>query len=613
MIQAPPPTEGATPGWRRAGFRIALIGPEAMRHRDLIDRAGYEVKGSSSGDGAQRVFAGDAPYDIIVLDFALEGRPPEAVLLFSRGSSSGAPIIAMVPAEHAESFRRAFMAGARDVLPSPARGEDLLASIDLLLEPRSLQAQIDRMRVQFGLDGETAALPAAPGLGVKEAALEVELVKLNKRLEDLAEEHRLELDAARHEAQEAERAREKVLEDRLKQSSRLDSTRKEMREGAAQLRLMERACEELQRKLKDARDQRRGVEARLQEARVRIEQLEGVVREQIAGEEERFVSPDEFTEISEPPAAMDPEEALAQREADSVRLEELERALEERARLAARVGELEEQLTQGHLAIGAPDEGDDATDPEAVLRARAEDEARLKELDDALAAKRELEERVGDLERSLSGERTARERLAELEALLQEREDRIQILEREGGDALSDRVNDLEQTLRETQDLLSAVRRDRDSLKRRMVDLERESADALTRVEELSPLTAEVERLRSELRSERDAHLLVRQNAGSLESRTSQMDRAAEQLSDELTARQRALVLAHARNEQLAAELSDARSALAESRDAQHAAVQQMHELEAELESLRITVAALATERQGQRGRGRAEAPGEPT
>ena len=44
-----------------------------------------------------------------------------------------------------------------------------------------------------------------------------------------------------------------------------------------------------------------------------------------------------------------------------------------------------------------------------------------------------------------------------------------------------------------------------DSLKRRMVDLERESADALTRVEELSPLTAEVERLRSELRSERDA------------------------------------------------------------------------------------------------------------
>jgi DNA-binding NarL/FixJ family response regulator/outer membrane murein-binding lipoprotein Lpp len=549
-----------------------------MRHRDLLVRAGYGVRGTEHGDQAAQVFAEPKPVDVIVLDFALSGRPPEAVLLFSRRTSSAASLIGLVPSQDADAFRRAFLAGARDVLPSPARGEDLLAAVDLVMEPRALEAVIDRMRLQLGSADETIPLPPAPGVhGVRITRLEDDVAKLTKKLSLQKRKHAEEMTGLRQQALDAVTERDRLIDSRNQVREKLAISRKEMRETATQLRMMERAAEELQRKLKSARDQRRSFESRLSQAKTRIDTLERSLHEHVEAAEREVQSQveEEFTEVSAPPPAIDPEEALLARAEDEQRLQELEDAMGERARLAERVRDLEAQLLGSTAATPLDTTSAEGDALEDALAERAQDEERLAELESAIEQKRGLEDEVARLRKMLKG--TGEQDLSELDELREAHE--------------------------QTLGILDAVRLDRDTLKRRVSELERESADALMRVEELQPLTAEVERLRADLRAEREALLGARQKAGRAATRVGQLDRTSAVLEDELAASQRALILTRARAEVMNGELADVRAALVQARASRNEALEQVREAEAELDSLRVTVATLAADRAASRSR----------
>lgn len=137
---------GAGITWERSLFRIALIGQVDEEHSNLLLNAGYRVQHAQTGDDASRLFAQKEPFDLVVLDFELADKPPEAILIFARRVSPATPFIAIVDAEQNEGYRRAFLAGARDVLCHPADPQDLLAAIDLSLEPIALTQLVRQLQ-----------------------------------------------------------------------------------------------------------------------------------------------------------------------------------------------------------------------------------------------------------------------------------------------------------------------------------------------------------------------------------------------------------------------------------------------------------------------------------
>lgn len=566
MDQGIPPTS-ASPGWRREGFELALIGPEAMRHKELLRRAGYGVRGASSGDRAQLVFADEKAVDLIVLDFALEGRPPEAVLLFSRGTSASAALVALVPSHDAEGFRRAFLAGARDVLPTPSRGEDLLASVDYLLEPRALEATVQRLRAQLGGD-ETLALPSAPTPEERAAliALEAQVKELRREIERLHEQHEGELTSLRARLEEAAAERDRATVSRKQARARARSSEQAAKDGQAQVRLLERACEELQLKLKDARVERRSLETRLANAEKRVRTLEEVIHQHVEAAELEVQGAVGLSA----PSDLDPEAALDARALDARRLAELELAMQERDSLERRVAELEQELERvsERAAERAAERGEGAFDTpsqlEGALSLRDEDERRLAELDDVLRERERLDEEVRRLNRALA-EPAADPRSA----------------------ALAAELRDLKEAYAESLAMLEAVRADRGSAGRRLLELEREAADAVMRVEELTPLVGEVERLRVELRAERQARKAALRSVGDVTTQFSRLDQETATLLEELEAKQRALVLAHARQEALSVELANLRAQLAVESGARDTLMERLRDAERELERVK--------------------------
>lgn len=523
--------------WHRDRYRLALVGAEAAKHRDLVSRAGYVVVVAHDGHEASAIFSKADPFDVVVLDFGLTGRPPEAVLLFSRRTSPGAPCIGLVSAEDAEQFRRAFLAGARDVLPSPARGEDLLSSVDTVLEPRALGELVEGLRHELHGAGPRAPASTSSTSFGEEAA------------------------GFRQQAMDAFAERDRAVQERASAQKKLTSLRRQIKERDQRLALMERACEELTGKLKALRDERRAFEGRAIDAERRIAVLEaalatpGTFHPEASAESaatdpamRRRSSVQSTTGVDgshrphgphserRSPLPSDPDEearlfeledgdrfavggdhaapsALQPKTAPG---EELERVFHSYVESERRIAELRDELADPDAPAAS-----DVADPEVGLGARAEDERRLAELDAALERKATLEKRVKQLEDELAAARSsaastggsdgALRRIDELEALLTERDGKLAALESARALDKRDHKAALEaaqsaliaerESGAEVRGILDAIRMERDALRRRVAELEREAADALTRIEELTPLLNDVERLRAELRA----------------------------------------------------------------------------------------------------------------
>jgi len=472
--------------WRRDAYTVVLVGGHAGPHKDLVARAGYRVVVADDGDAASDYFSDGHAADAIVLDFAAEGRPPEAILLFARRTSPDAQVIAIVPANRDDAYRRAFVSGARDVLSAPPRGEDLLAAIDLVLEPRGLQDLVEELRARGFEDDQSTMALAEVGDRVSIVRLEAELREARAELERARRETSDATASFRQQALDAITERDRLLEARDDLRRKLSHARRDLKEREAQQSLLERACEELQRKLKDARDQRRDAEARVLESDARIRALEDELEERRG---QGFHSPT----IETKDGVMDPEAALSARAVDEARLAELDEIYKLYQDSLTRVSDLEARLA---AKDAPPSEDSDVGPPPG-------------EISDATRStltheRAELLSRIHALE----GELQSREA-----ALFTQRHPDDEHVALTLEVALAE-LNDLREQNAETQAHLETTRLERDGLKRRIGEVEREAADALTRVEELAPVMEELERVRRELLVEKQAHEILRARQG---------------------------------------------------------------------------------------------------
>jgi DNA-binding NarL/FixJ family response regulator len=549
------PVVTMTEALRRDRFRVALVGKPAVEHAEMIRRAGYVVVAAEDGVAAGRLFRQDAePYDALVIDFALEGRPPEAVLLFGRRTSPSAPVVALVPADEDEAFRRAFLAGARDVLPSPARGEDILDAVDIVLEPRALEMLVDELRTQL-----PAGARGADYAPEHEDALLEELEELRGKVRQVEARERRVTDQFRVQALEAVTAKDD-LEDMVEdQNRRIVTQERNLKEMEARARLHERAAEELQLKLKEARDQRRKAEERASRAETRVHELE-IIQEAFQPVGDTFTGPGDTnpTDVWSLAEEADPEAALLARREDEVKLDELERVLAEKARLDARVEDLEETVSRPGQRKG--EDGKTDVTPPPVSMAGPEQA----ELDRTRRQRDALEARVLELEVALSDAEGESEAIQHLKRTLAERDDRIVALQRQRDVAedmltklagLEEELSLAQKSARNAARSLHDARHERDQAGRRVKALELEIADAQVHLEEMGDVANERDQLSSKLRAEREAHLSARNRLRALErsSREDRADRATH--NDDLDAARRGLVLARARAESLQAEI----------------------------------------------------------
>lgn len=542
--------------WRRERFHVVLVGPQAEVHRDLIRRAGYQVRTAANGNDAQHALEASRPLDVVVIDFALSDRPPEALVLFAAQANAGAPLVAVVSARDSDAYRRAFHAGARDVLPAPARGEDLLAAIDGVLEPHALAEALERMRALLEpLRGQAPAHAPVPPPSAELPRVELELKAAALELERLR---------ARLTAAETQRAEEAIATARLRERAHAETAeaqrrildlRAELQNRDAEIRALERTCAQLQRKQDDA--------------------------------QETLGTPGVKPAVASWP--------LGQSVSHNPERLSYDTLAHERDGLEQRVRELEQMLAmdpdpaeQGRRPQG------ESSDPEQLLHRRAEDEARLQELDRLLVQHQALQHALAQMERELDDKAAQSRRIVELEELLAERGQEVATAAKpEPGaptrEAQNPNTHPPEHT--ESLALLDAVRMEQDAPAGQLQEARRKPAapDAqgdhgASSPSPLDALRAELSRVRAES-EERGLALdaLTRDHA---------------RRGDELDARSRALLRAQAQSSALARRVEELRDELTGLRAEKESLAQRFRLVEAELEGMRLHVAALVSARQ---------------
>jgi CheY-like chemotaxis protein len=253
---------GAGVTWERSQFSIALIGPESVRHAAAIEKAGFQIATALSGQDAPALFAQPKSYDAIVLDFNIRDRPPEAILIFARRNSPNSPFVALVPPLDDESYRRAFLAGARDVLPTPTEQSDLVSAIDYTLEPRALTELVQQLQLAQDFDGmphQTSGEeePSNLGEGKREAEQEIEV--LRRQLESLGNTEQLN-------ARAAIRDRDRALLQQEKAERRALECEDMVSEYSVKNHQLESTHESLRRDIQIAHERLRLMESRFRDA-----------------------------------------------------------------------------------------------------------------------------------------------------------------------------------------------------------------------------------------------------------------------------------------------------------------------------------------------------------
>jgi DNA-binding response OmpR family regulator len=135
--------------------------------RASLERAGYAV--DLARDGIDGEFLGDEqPYDAIILDLGLPGRPGLEVLGNWRARGNRVPVIVLTARDAWHERVDGFKAGADDYVGKPFHVEELLARVQAVLrrsegradpELRTRRLRLDESRQQVVLDGaRTVAL-----------------------------------------------------------------------------------------------------------------------------------------------------------------------------------------------------------------------------------------------------------------------------------------------------------------------------------------------------------------------------------------------------------------------------------------------------------------------
>ena len=115
------------------------------RLRDRLAREGYAVDLAADGIDAHHLGATE-PYDAVILDLGLPGRPGLSVLRDWRAAGNTVPVLILTARDGWAQRVEGLQAGADDYLGKPFHPEELLARVQALLR-RAAPAQAPELRV----------------------------------------------------------------------------------------------------------------------------------------------------------------------------------------------------------------------------------------------------------------------------------------------------------------------------------------------------------------------------------------------------------------------------------------------------------------------------------
>ena len=123
----------------------------------VLEREGFAVAASDSGDSAlDRVAAGLLP-DVVILDMVMPGLGGIETLQAMRGAGMTAPVIVLTATGGVEVVVRAMQAGACDFFIKPASPERIIVSIRNALQMGNLAQEVDRLKKRPVTGGVTFA------------------------------------------------------------------------------------------------------------------------------------------------------------------------------------------------------------------------------------------------------------------------------------------------------------------------------------------------------------------------------------------------------------------------------------------------------------------------
>ena len=113
----------------------------------VLQRAGHEVVGASSGGEALRTFRESTPpFDLVITDLKMEGVDGMAVLRQIRGSDAAPPVLLITAHGSVAAAVTAMREGAADFLEKPFSGELLRARVDKALRHAAEAQEAARLR-----------------------------------------------------------------------------------------------------------------------------------------------------------------------------------------------------------------------------------------------------------------------------------------------------------------------------------------------------------------------------------------------------------------------------------------------------------------------------------
>lgn len=160
-------------------MRLLLVEDDEHLAHDLrrdLERVGFAV--DTATDGVDAEFLGHSePYDAVVLDLGLPGRPGLDILRHWRARDNDVPVIILTARDTWHERVEGLRAGADDYLGKPFHAEELIARVRAVVRRRHGRARADVELHGLILDVERQCLPSADGEDITLTGTEFRLLQ----------------------------------------------------------------------------------------------------------------------------------------------------------------------------------------------------------------------------------------------------------------------------------------------------------------------------------------------------------------------------------------------------------------------------------------------------
>ncbi len=160
-------------------MRLLIVEDDAALCRRLkadLAQAGFAVDTADNGVDAQ-FMGSEEPYDVIVLDLGLPGRPGLEVLKNWRARGNHVPVIILTARDAWHEKVEGFKAGGDDYLAKPFHPEELIARITALIRRTNAKVGGQLSLKDLILDEERQCLLTPKGKSVELSGVEFRLLR----------------------------------------------------------------------------------------------------------------------------------------------------------------------------------------------------------------------------------------------------------------------------------------------------------------------------------------------------------------------------------------------------------------------------------------------------